>query len=141
MSLSDASSTASLATLPDSTASPGPMTSSTLAAGGQDDLIAVWQFNRDASVDNPLVARLEGHSSWVTSVMFDSSQPAEDGRYFIGSVADDGKLCIWHVKLRSTQAEKAATVDPGSAALTHRFSAKGASQALLDSAGLHSSGN
>lgn len=57
--------------------------------GGQDDLISIWSVAESA-----LVARCQGHQSWVTSIAFDVWR-CDDRNYRFGSVGEDGRLCLW----------------------------------------------
>ncbi|TPX74325.1 hypothetical protein CcCBS67573_g04402 [Chytriomyces confervae] len=59
-----------------------------VATGGEDDLVTVWTFG------GKIIARCQGHSSWVTGVAFDAYNCTERN-YRIGSVSDDTKLCLW----------------------------------------------
>ncbi|KAJ8908341.1 hypothetical protein NDN08_005051 [Rhodosorus marinus] len=60
-----------------------------IATGGEDDLVTVW-CPGEASI----IARLEGHSSWVSSVAWDEAS-FSSGRYRLGSVGQDAKLALW----------------------------------------------
>ncbi|KJZ73206.1 hypothetical protein HIM_07403 [Hirsutella minnesotensis 3608] len=57
--------------------------------GGQDDLISIWSM-----ADSALVARCQGHQSWVTALAFDPWR-CDDRNYRFGSVGEDGRLCLW----------------------------------------------
>lgn len=57
--------------------------------GGQDDLISIWSV-----VESALVARCQGHQSWVSAVAFDPWR-CDDRNYRFGSVGEDGRLCLW----------------------------------------------
>lgn len=57
--------------------------------GGQDDLISIW-----SAADSALVARCQGHQSWVSSLAFDLWR-CDERNYRFGSVGDDGRLCLW----------------------------------------------
>lgn len=57
--------------------------------GGQDDLISIWHVPESA-----LIARCQGHHSWVTSVAFDPWR-CDDKNYRFGSVGEDRRLCLW----------------------------------------------
>ncbi|KAJ0284657.1 hypothetical protein COL940_003978 [Colletotrichum noveboracense] len=57
--------------------------------GGQDDLISIWSVEESA-----IVARCQGHQSWVTSVAFDPWR-CDDRNYRFGSVGEDCRLCLW----------------------------------------------
>ncbi|KAL2208183.1 WD40 repeat-like protein [Sarocladium strictum] len=57
--------------------------------GGQDDLISIWSM-----ADSALVARCQGHHSFVSDVAFDPWR-CDDRNYRFGSVGEDGRLCLW----------------------------------------------
>lgn len=57
--------------------------------GGQDDLISIWSM-----ADTALVARCQGHESWVAALAFDPWR-CDDRSYRFGSVGEDGRLCLW----------------------------------------------
>ncbi|KAI0459086.1 WD40-repeat-containing domain protein [Xylaria acuta] len=57
--------------------------------GGQDDLISIWYPQ-----ETTLIARCQGHQSWVTSVAFDPWR-CDEKNYRFGSVGDDCRLCLW----------------------------------------------
>lgn len=71
-----------------------------VVAGGEDDLVTVWSFH-----DKRVVARGQGHRSWVQGVAFDSCLegsghasgdcPPVDTSYRFGSVGQDTQLCLW----------------------------------------------
>ena len=87
-----------------------------VVAGGEDDLVTVWSFQQKR-----IVARGQGHRSWITVVAFDpfttvySSSKKEDSMngieneaeqksapdiatcYRLGSVAMDTQLCLWEL--------------------------------------------
>ncbi|KAF2870173.1 WD40-repeat-containing domain protein [Massariosphaeria phaeospora] len=60
-----------------------------IVTGGQDDLVSIWSL-----ADSQLVARCQGHSSWVTAVQFDPWR-CDDRNYRIGSVGEDCRLLLW----------------------------------------------
>lgn len=60
-----------------------------ILTGGQDDLISIWSLDESA-----LVARCQGHQSWVAAVAFDPWR-CDDRTYRFGSVGEDGRLCLW----------------------------------------------
>lgn len=60
-----------------------------IVTGGQDDLVSIWSLEERA-----LVARCQGHSSWVTDVQFDPWR-CDDRTYRIGSVGEDCQLLLW----------------------------------------------
>lgn len=57
--------------------------------GGQDDLISIWYPQ-----ETTLIARCQGHQSWVTSVAFDPWR-CDEKNYRFGSVGEDCRLCLW----------------------------------------------
>ncbi|KAF2157647.1 catabolite repression protein creC [Myriangium duriaei CBS 260.36] len=60
-----------------------------ILTGGQDDLVSIWSFS-----DGALVARCQGHSSWVTDVKFDPWR-CDERNYRFGSVGEDCRLLLW----------------------------------------------
>lgn len=60
-----------------------------VVTGGQDDLVSIWSFD-----ERRIVARCEGHHSWVTSVAFDPWR-CDDRTYRFGSVGNDCRLLLW----------------------------------------------
>lgn len=60
-----------------------------IAAGGEDDFVTLFSTGRDARI----IARCQGHSSYVTCIAFDpqSNNPSSRAYRFI-SVGEDGKL-------------------------------------------------
>lgn len=79
-----------------------------VVVGGEDDLVTVWSFS-----EMRVVARGQGHRSWVSVVAFDpyvvsftdpeSEESTEDESqktesvqcYRLGSVSQDTQLCLW----------------------------------------------
>ncbi|ORY53035.1 WD40 repeat-like protein [Rhizoclosmatium globosum] len=59
-----------------------------VVTGGEDDLVTIWAFG------GRIVARCQGHSSWVTSVAFDPYNCTERS-YRFASVSDDTRICMW----------------------------------------------
>ncbi|CZT22939.1 related to WD40 repeat protein CreC [Ramularia collo-cygni] len=57
--------------------------------GAQDDIVSVWSM-----ADHALVARCEGHHSWVTDVKFDPWR-CDERNYRFGSVGEDCRLLLW----------------------------------------------
>lgn len=79
--------------------------------GGQDDLVSIWSV-----AESTIVARCQGHQSWVTAVCFDPWR-CDDRNYRFGSVGEDCRLLLWDfsvgmlhrpkaVSIRSTGAER-----------------------------------
>lgn len=60
-----------------------------VVTGGQDDLVSIWSLE-----DSMLVARCQGHNSWVTGVQFDPWR-CDERSYRIGSVGEDRRLLLW----------------------------------------------
>ncbi|XP_068619016.1 WD repeat-containing protein 20 [Battus philenor] len=78
-----------------------------VVVGGEDDLVTVWSFS-----ERRVVARGQGHRSWVSVVAFDpyvvsfnegeSDDVADEDKksestqcYRLGSVSQDTQLCFW----------------------------------------------
>jgi len=62
-----------------------------LLTGGQDDLVTVW-----APREGRIIARCQGHSSFVTGVSFDPWRwRPEERSYRFASVGEDCKLIFW----------------------------------------------
>lgn len=62
-----------------------------LATGGEDDLLTLW-----APREGRVIARAQGHTSFVTSIAFDPWRwPAEKRTYRLGSVGEDGRIFLW----------------------------------------------
>lgn len=57
--------------------------------GGQDDLVSIWSL-----AERQIVARCQGHDSWVTAVAFDPWR-CDEKNYRFGSVGDDCKLLLF----------------------------------------------
>ncbi|KAF4125651.1 WD40 repeat [Geosmithia morbida] len=75
-----------------------------IITGGQDDLISIWSMD-----DSALVARCQGHQSWVAAVAFDPWRC--DGRsYRFGSVGEDGRLCLWDFSVSMLHRPRAHSV-------------------------------
>ena len=60
-----------------------------ILTGGQDDLVSIWSLS-----ERQIVARCQGHQSWVTAVAFDPRR-CDDRTYRFGSVGDDCQLLLW----------------------------------------------
>ncbi len=73
--------------------------------GGQDDLISIWSV-----ADSALVARCQGHQSWVASVAFDPWR-CDDRNYRFGSVGEDGRLCLWDFSVGMLHRPRAVSQD------------------------------
>ncbi|KAL1960346.1 hypothetical protein VTO42DRAFT_8306 [Malbranchea cinnamomea] len=60
-----------------------------ILTGGQDDLVSIWSL-----ADRQIVARCQGHNSWVNCVAFDPWR-CDERTYRFGSVGDDCRLLLW----------------------------------------------
>ncbi|KAK3503584.1 putative WD40 repeat protein CreC [Neurospora crassa] len=83
--------------------------------GGQDDLISIWCISESA-----LIARCQGHHSWVTSVAFDPWQ-CDGKNYRFGSVGEDCRLCLWDFSVGMLHRPKAASVRQRGSSFSSRF--------------------
>lgn len=72
--------------------------------GGQDDLVTIWSMTESA-----IVARCQGHKSWVTAVQFDPWR-CDDRNYRFGSVGEDCRLLLWDFNVGMLHRPKAASV-------------------------------
>ncbi|CAH1164439.1 unnamed protein product [Phaedon cochleariae] len=62
-----------------------------VAVGGEDDLVTVYSMEQKR-----VVARAQGHRSWVSSVAFDWYLDIESC-YRLGSVGHDTQICLWEL--------------------------------------------
>lgn len=60
-----------------------------MVSGGQDDLITIWSL-----AERKIIARCQGHNSWVSAVAFDPWR-CDERNYRFGSVGDDCRLLLW----------------------------------------------
>ncbi|PQE33203.1 WD domain-containing protein [Rutstroemia sp. NJR-2017a WRK4] len=72
--------------------------------GGQDDLVSIWSV-----AESVIVARCQGHQSWVTAVCFDPWR-CDDRNYRFGSVGEDAKLLLWDFSVGMLHRPKAGSV-------------------------------
>uniref|UniRef100_A0A2S2PK39 WD repeat-containing protein 20 n=1 Tax=Schizaphis graminum TaxID=13262 RepID=A0A2S2PK39_SCHGA len=70
-----------------------------IVVGGEDDLVTVYSIS-----ENRVIARGQGHHSWVSVVAFDpytstppSMEPCIPGYYRLGSVGHDTQMCLWDI--------------------------------------------
>lgn len=77
-----------------------------IVTGGQDDLVSIWSLE-----DRMLVARCQGHNSWVTGVQFDPWR-CDERSYRIGSVGEDCRLLLWDFSVGMLHRPRAASVRP-----------------------------
>ncbi|KAJ3373452.1 hypothetical protein HDU91_000067 [Kappamyces sp. JEL0680] len=74
-----------------------------IVAGSQDDLLSIFAFK------GRLLVRMQGHTSWPTSVSFDEWRCTE--KYFrLGSVGEDTRVCLWDFSLSSLRRPKALSM-------------------------------
>lgn len=85
--------------------------------GGQDDLCTVY-----APLEQRLVARCQGHSSFVTGVAWDPWRSDETTLRF-GSVSEDCKLILWDLSSAALSRPKTHHVSFDSSSLFHGSSA------------------
>ncbi|KAI1770335.1 WD40 repeat-like protein [Hypoxylon cercidicola] len=71
--------------------------------GGQDDLISIW-----CPSETTLIARCQGHQSWVTSLAFDPWR-CDERNYRFGSVGEDCRLCLWDFNVGMLHKPKATS--------------------------------
>ena len=71
--------------------------------GGQDDLISIWSV-----AESTIVARCQGHQSWVTAVCFDPWR-CDDRNYRFGSVGEDCRLLLWDFSVGMLHRPKAVS--------------------------------
>ncbi|CEG70312.1 hypothetical protein RMATCC62417_06232 [Rhizopus microsporus] len=60
-----------------------------IITGGQDDLVTIWAFK-----EQRIIARCQGHHSWVRGVAFDPWR-CDEKVYRFASVGEDAKLILW----------------------------------------------
>ena len=82
-----------------------------ILTGGQDDLVSIWSLN-----ERQIVARCQGHHSWVTAVAFDPWR-CDEKNYRFGSVGDDCKLLLWDFSVGMLHRPKAVSTEPLRSAL------------------------
>ncbi|KAF9632855.1 hypothetical protein BFW01_g3718 [Lasiodiplodia theobromae] len=75
-----------------------------IVTGGQDDLVSIW-----SKEDSMLVARCQGHNSWVSGVAFDPWR-CDDRNYRFGSVGEDARLLLWDFSVGMLHRPRAASV-------------------------------
>ncbi|KAJ2465139.1 hypothetical protein GGI02_004790, partial [Coemansia sp. RSA 2322] len=73
-----------------------------VVAGGMDDLITIWSY-----YDQSIVARCQGHESWVRAVAFDPMGHEDESTYRFMSVGDDAKLLVWDFSLAALHRPRA----------------------------------
>ncbi|RUP50936.1 hypothetical protein BC936DRAFT_137062 [Jimgerdemannia flammicorona] len=77
-----------------------------ILTGGQDDLVTIWAFR-----EQKIVARCQGHQSWVTAVAFDPYR-CDEKVYRFGSLAEDAKLILWDFSVSALHRPKGVSDNP-----------------------------
>ncbi|KKZ60223.1 catabolite repression protein creC [[Emmonsia] crescens] len=72
-----------------------------ILTGGQDDLVSIWSLS-----ERKIVARCQGHHSWVSYVAFDPWR-CDERNYRFGSVGDDCRLLLWDFSVAMLHRPKA----------------------------------
>ena len=83
--------------------------------GGQDDLVSIWSVT-----ESVIVARCQGHQSWVTAVCFDPWR-CDDRNYRFGSVGEDCRLLLWDFSVGMLHRPKAVGLSRSTWGQTDRF--------------------
>ncbi|CCJ28389.1 unnamed protein product [Pneumocystis jirovecii] len=76
-----------------------------ILTGGEDDLITIWSFS-----NKTIVARCQGHHSWVTGVAFDPWKCSKN-YYRFGSVGADCQLLLWDFNVEALNLPKSMKND------------------------------
>jgi hypothetical protein len=63
--------------------------------------VTLWSFT-----EKKMVARCQGHKSWVTGVAFDKWRCCDDQTYRFGSVGEDCNLILWDFSFSALQKPK-----------------------------------
>ncbi|KAJ6135169.1 hypothetical protein N7512_000329, partial [Penicillium capsulatum] len=99
-----------------------------IVTGGQDDLVTIWSFP-----ERKIIARCQGHNSWVSSVAFDPWR-CDKKTYRFGSVGDDCRLLLWDFSVgmlhrprahHATARNRTSLVVPNSQSSRHRADSGG----------------
>ncbi|KAI8646587.1 WD40-repeat-containing domain protein [Parasitella parasitica] len=73
--------------------------------GGQDDLVTIWAFR-----EQRIIARCQGHKSWVTGIAFDPWR-CDEKVYRFASVGEDANLILWDFSVNALHKPKTKTVN------------------------------
>ncbi|ODH12952.1 hypothetical protein ACO22_07749 [Paracoccidioides brasiliensis] len=96
-----------------------------IVTGGQDDLVSIWSLS-----ERKIVARCQGHHSWVSHVAFDPWR-CDERNYRFGSVGDDCRLLLWDFSvamlhrpkaLQATARQRTSIIAPSGRQRTETFS-------------------
>ena len=71
-----------------------------ILTGGKDDLITIF-----SATERRIIARCEGHQSWVTAIEFDPWH-CDDRTYRFGSVGEDCRLLLWDFSMSALHMPK-----------------------------------
>jgi catabolite repression protein CreC len=74
-----------------------------IVTGSGDDLVTIW-----SKEDSMIVARCEGHQSWVSAVAFDPWR-CDSRNYRFGSVGYDCRLLLWDFSVSLLHRPKAVS--------------------------------
>ncbi|KAI8976787.1 WD40-repeat-containing domain protein [Pilobolus umbonatus] len=74
-----------------------------ILTGGQDDLVTIWAFR-----EQKIIARCQGHKSWITGVAFDPWR-CDEKVYRFASVGEDAKLIFWDFSVNALHKPKTKT--------------------------------
>ncbi|KAJ2661799.1 hypothetical protein IWW48_002193 [Coemansia sp. RSA 1200] len=74
-----------------------------IVAGGKDDMLTVWSYSDQKTI----VARCQGHESWVRDVAFDPMGHQDENTYRFMSVGEDARLLIWDFSLAALHRPRA----------------------------------
>ncbi|KAI8066309.1 WD40-repeat-containing domain protein [Gilbertella persicaria] len=72
-----------------------------IITGGQDDLVTIWAYK-----EQRIIARCQGHKSWVTGVAFDAWR-CDERVYRFASVGEDARLILWDFSVSALHKPKA----------------------------------
>jgi hypothetical protein len=75
-----------------------------MVTGGQDDLVSIWSL-----AERKIIARCQGHHSWVSAVAFDPWR-CDERNYRFGSVGDDCRLLLWDFNVGMLHRPKAVRI-------------------------------
>jgi Ras family protein T1 len=84
-----------------------------IITGGQDDLVSIWSL-----AERKIIARCQGHHSWVSAVAFDPWR-CDERNYRFGSVGDDCRLLLWDFNVGMLHRPKAVRI--GKNLITYQF--------------------
>ncbi|KAI7898075.1 WD40-repeat-containing domain protein [Cokeromyces recurvatus] len=71
-----------------------------ILTGGQDDLVTIWDFK-----EQRIIARCQGHKSWVRGVAFDPWR-CDETIYRFASIGEDARLIFWDFSVNALHMPK-----------------------------------